>query len=201
MIGSILHLVAHHLNLALCNHLRIDPASRKVFLSPGVSPDGDFSGVEDNALVLALVSIARDPIASPSLSRFPAPPPPQPLNPLAPIPSTPLPIPIHLQVLLAARFKPDQAIVGLDLLAHAIAFFHAHPRWDPLRFPGFPDGVRDLSFDLEPLDLPTLNNVWSSLGTKLLPAALYRIRMISIPFSEPPRPVPALTSPASNVAT
>ena len=51
------------------------------------------------------------------------------------------------------------------------------------------------------LDLPTLNNVCSSLGTKLLPAALYRIRMISIPFSEPPRPVPALTSPASNVAT
>lgn len=182
MIGSTLQFVSNQLNQSVCNRLRIDPLSRKVFLVPNVSLDGELHGAEDNALFLALLGISRDPYAQAAIHSpravFPNPGPDGRM--IHGFAQKPPPLHLNLLILIGARFKPDQIHTGLDLLTDCVQFLHSNPFWNRSAFPELPVGLDKLIFEFESLDHATQNHIWGMFGTKYMPSVFYRIRMLTI---------------------
>lgn len=83
---------------------------------------------------------------------------------------------LNLTLLVSAHFT--QYETALRQLSHVLAFFHARPLFSAGDAPGLPDGVDRLAMDLLNYGPEQLNQLWSCLGTRHLPSAIYRLRMV-----------------------
>lgn len=89
---------------------------------------------------------------------------------------------LNLHVLIAANVAQDGLDYGqaLKALSEAITFFQANRVFAASEFPGVPDGIEKLVIELETLDYEFQNHVWGTLGGKLLPSVMYRIRLVAL---------------------
>jgi hypothetical protein len=90
---------------------------------------------------------------------------------------------LNLTLLVSAHFT--QYETALRQLAHVLAFFHARPLFTAGDSPGLPDGLDLLAMDLLNYGPEQMNQMWSCLGTKHLPSAVYRLRMVVLQDQEP----------------
>lgn len=105
---------------------------------------------------------------------------------------------LNVYVLVAAAFKgePKQA---LQMLSGALAFFQGRQQFARPADSGLPQGVERLQLELVSLNLSELNSLWSILGAKYMPSALYRVRMLTIDQQWMSAAVPEVLSAQSTV--
>ena len=66
-----------------------------------------------------------------------------------------------------------------------LTFFQAHPVFTPADYPGMPAGIERLSVELLNYGPEQLNQLWTCIGSKHLPAMVYRVRMLWLQDAEP----------------
>lgn len=95
----------------------------------------------------------------------------------------PPPLNLNLTVVFAGRFQ--QYAQALRHLSHVLLFFHAHPVFTPADTPGMPADLDRLAVELVNYTPEQLNQMWACIGTKQLPAVVYRLRMVVLQETEP----------------
>lgn len=173
MIGSILNFIAQEMDAFIRLRMRAHPSEQKVILSPLVDLGGGVAIKEENVLVLSLVNIQKDPIATPS----------RPYDhrdfTKVHIQQAP-PVHLNLILLLGAYFKPENVKDGLDTLTFGISYLQGKPLWTGQNSPALPSGLEKLTFELESLDFHQQSHLWGAIGAKYFPSVIYKMRMIII---------------------
>ena len=91
------------------------------------------------------------------------------------------PLYIDLFVLFMANFYNKNYADGLGMISRTISFFQQNPWFTHDNLPGLDSVIDKLSFEMTNLDSTDLNYLMGLMGTKYLPTAFYKVRMI--PFA------------------
>lgn len=91
----------------------------------------------------------------------------------------PLYVDVHLMFM--ANFTEQKYGDGLAALSRLISFFQQVPFFTPSNAPSLAEGLDKLTLEFENLSPVDVNYVMSMLGTRYLPSAFYKLRMI--PFA------------------
>lgn len=92
---------------------------------------------------------------------------------------------LNLTVLFAARFRTEGYKSALNFLSHVLTFFQANPSFSSASHPGLDARIRKLNAELLSYTPEQLNQTWAYLGSKYLPSAIYRLRMVILQDPEP----------------
>jgi hypothetical protein len=91
---------------------------------------------------------------------------------------------LNLSLLFAASDDPSYAH-ALQSLSTVLTFFQAHSLFTPERNPDLDARVTRLAVSLVTPTYEQLNQLWSFVGGKQLPSALYRVRLVALQDEEP----------------
>lgn len=88
------------------------------------------------------------------------------------------PLLLNLYVLLSVNKTdyPDSLI----LLGHMIQFFQFQTNFTPLTHPALDPRIQKLTVELYTMNFEQVNHLWSTLGGKYLPSALYKVRQLCV---------------------
>jgi hypothetical protein len=90
---------------------------------------------------------------------------------------------LNLIVVFAVRHaKYDHT---LRYLSHVLRFFQAHPTFTPAEYPGLDPSIGRMTAELVSYGPEQLNQLWAYVGTKYLPSAVYRVRLVVLNDAEP----------------
>lgn len=90
---------------------------------------------------------------------------------------------LNLNVVFAVRHaKYDHT---LRYLSHVLRFFQTHPTFTPAAYPALDPSIGKLTVELLSYGPEQLNQLWAYIGTKYLPSAVYRVRMLVLRDAEP----------------
>lgn len=104
---------------------------------------------------------------------------------------------LNLHLLFAAHFTHyDQALKYLALL---LTFFQAHPVFTSDQYPALTPACGKLAVDLISLNYEQLNQIWTYIGAKHLPSAVYRVRLVILQETEPTGIQPPLTTISATI--
>lgn len=87
---------------------------------------------------------------------------------------------IYLNLYLLFSVNLSSYTESLKRLSLIIQFFQYQNVFTSLNTPSLPDDIDELVVDLMSLSYQDLNNLWGILGSRYLPSAMYKMRMISI---------------------
>jgi len=88
------------------------------------------------------------------------------------------PLYLHLQLAFCANFKSKNYLEGLNYLSQTINFFHQNRSLNPANIQGLSRRVEKISFELCTLSYDSLSHVWSAIGSKIMPAAFYKVGLV-----------------------
>jgi uncharacterized protein DUF4255 len=88
------------------------------------------------------------------------------------------PLLLNLYVLFSVH-KDDYA-ESLVLLGHIVQFFQFQNSFTPLTHPNLDPRIERLMVDLYTMNFEQVNHLWSTLGGKYLPSALYKLRQLTV---------------------
>lgn len=88
------------------------------------------------------------------------------------------PLLLNLYVLFSVH--KDKYDESLALLGHIIQFFQFQNTFIPLTHPNLDSRIEKLMVDLYTMNFEQVNHLWSTLGGKLLPSVLYKVRQVTI---------------------
>jgi len=148
-------------------------------LSSLAIPHGGAAPGTDNKLVMSLLSIEKEGAAAALPAPLRDPSAPAPAGAPASFARVAAPLPLNLNLVVAASFGTNYH-EALKVLSAAIGFFQARPAFTSQNAASLPAGIERLSIEMVSCDLTMLSNVWSVLGANYLPSALYKIRMLSV---------------------
>lgn len=98
---------------------------------------------------------------------------------------------INVLVLIGANFKQyDEALRYLSLV---MVFFQSHPVFTPDGYPALDPEIERLAVDLQSPGYEQLNQIWGYVGTKQLPSAVYKVRMVVLQDAGPTAVRPPVT--------
>jgi hypothetical protein len=88
------------------------------------------------------------------------------------------PIFLNLHVMFMANFAERAYEDGLAALSRLVSFFQQFPTFTTQNAPELSASIDKLTLDYENLSPVDVNYVMSTLGTRYLPSAYYKIRMV-----------------------
>lgn len=88
------------------------------------------------------------------------------------------PLYVNLYVMFMANFSGKNYSDGLAALSRIISFFQQNPCFTQSNLPNLQAGVDKLTMEMENLSPVDVNYVMSILGTKYLPSAYYKLRLL-----------------------
>jgi len=104
------------------------------------------------------------------------------------------PLFLNLTVVFCANFKGKNYLEGLHYLSQTLNFFHHHRVLNPGNIQGISKRVEKITFELCNLPYDTLSHIWSSIGSNILPAAVYKVGLIVIEDTSVKGLTPAISS-------
>lgn len=106
---------------------------------------------------------------------------------------------LNLTVLFAAKFThtTNGYKTSLSFLSHVLTFFQANRSFSSDNNPGLDPHIEKLNIELLSYLPEQLNQTWAYLGSKYLPSAIYRIRMVVLQDTEPA----AIDKPVTTIET
>jgi hypothetical protein len=110
------------------------------------------------------------------------------------------PLNLNLYFLLSSNYSSDCA-QALRLLSAALGFFHERSVFAPQDSPAFPRGLQRLTVEMVNLSIGELHNLWASNGSKYLPSAFYKARMVTLQDGWITERVPVVTGAATRTST
>lgn len=90
------------------------------------------------------------------------------------------PIRLNLCVLFSVVSAPENYREALRLLSFLMGFFQGKQIFTSANTPELSSNLDKITVEHINVNIQEMNNLWTALGVKHLPAALYRFRMISI---------------------
>lgn len=93
------------------------------------------------------------------------------------------PLYLNMHLMFMANFTERNYVDGLAALSRLIGFFQQTPVFTAQNAPGLSPRIEQLCLDFENLSPVDVNYVMGMLGTRYLPSAFYKVRMI--PFDSP----------------
>jgi hypothetical protein len=88
-----------------------------------------------------------------------------------------VPLHMNLYVMMSASF--GNYMEALTILSCVLCYFQARPMFDAHNSANFPSNLDKLSCELVNISTQELNNLWTILGSRYLPSALYKLRMVT----------------------
>jgi hypothetical protein len=88
--------------------------------------------------------------------------------------------PLLLNLYILFSIHKDDYVDSLVLLGHIVQFFQFQNNFTPLTHPNLDSRVEKLMVDLYTMNFEQVNHLWSVLGAKYLPSALYKVRQVTI---------------------
>lgn len=88
------------------------------------------------------------------------------------------PLLLNLYILMAVN--KDNYADSLVLLGHMVQYFQSQTHFDPLSHPSLDPRIKKLTVELYTMNFEQVNHLWSTLGGKYLPSALYKVRQLSV---------------------
>ena len=171
MLDSALSFLANEVN-AYLQRLAVDVVK---VVPGGLANDTGTWAISDNTIGLAVVNVEEE----------------RTLRTQAPervlVNGTHVALPAELKLNLVVVFAVRHAKYDhtLRYLSHVLRFFHAHPTFDPAEYPALDPSVGKLNVELLSYGPEQLNQLWAYIGTKYLPSAIYRVRMLVLRDTEP----------------
>lgn len=148
------------------------PGETELAVLSGIAvADGSTSDKIANKIVMTLINIERESIASNSSARYRA-------DGDAMARITP-PLNINLLILISANFENNYSD-NLKILSSVLRFFQAHPIFTRQTAAGLPDALERLTVEWTDMDLQSIYNLWSVLGGRYMPSVVYKARMLII---------------------
>lgn len=90
------------------------------------------------------------------------------------------PVLLNLNLLFAAYFPSDYP-EALRFISLTLAFFQNKQVFTHQNSPDLPSGIEKLTVELNDLDQQAQNQLWSAIGTKMMPSISVKVRMLSLP--------------------
>lgn len=111
------------------------------------------------------------------------------------------PLYLHLQLVFCANFKSKNYLEGLNYLSQTINFFHQNRTLNPGTIPGLSKRVEKISFELCTLSYDNLSQIWSAIGSKILPSAVYKVGLVIFDDTPVRGIIPVISSTGSENAS
>jgi hypothetical protein len=108
------------------------------------------------------------------------------------------PIFLNLHVFFCMNFKNQKYFEGLTYLSAIISFFQTNKIIKPVGYPDFSNRFEKISMELCKTTYDQMSNIWSAVGAKLLPSALYKVRLVDIQDTNIKGVTPAILNTESN---
>ncbi len=90
---------------------------------------------------------------------------------------------LNLHIMFATNLKKyDQA---LKYISHILTYFQTHRFFTPDVYPALDPLIGKLVPELQSLNYEQLNQVWAFVGSKQLPAVIYKVRLVSLQSKTP----------------
>ncbi len=89
------------------------------------------------------------------------------------------PMYVNLYLVFAANFPDPNYIESLRYVSMIIEFFQGHSVFDRSNTPMLSSNIDKVTLDYVNLDFNELNNLWSLVGAKYIPSAVYKMRMLT----------------------
>jgi len=87
---------------------------------------------------------------------------------------------LYLNLYLLFSANLTSYLESLKRLSYIIQFFQYKNVFNSVNSPDIPPGINELVLDLITLSYQDLNNLWGIMGSKYLPSAMYKVRLINI---------------------
>lgn len=146
--------------------LRIN--EEKIVLSGLINQDGTVAIQGENKVIVTLVNIEKEPAVKGAAG-----------GAAKTFSNSSTPVSINLYVLFSAYFSSANYPEALRFLSFVIAFLQDKAVFSQSNTPRLDESIEKLSFELESVGSEKMNNIWSTLGAKYMPSALYKIRMLT----------------------
>jgi len=168
MIHNLLPVVGAELNSYFKSRFDID--EDRLLLSNLINPDGSLAVEGSNKVVCSLVNIHEETTlkSTAGISSFGG-----------GFAATGPDININLTVMFSAYFSGKNYAEALKFLSGVIYFFQSKPVFTTSNTPGLSSNIEKACFDLTTMSYHDLNSVFSMIGAKYMPTAIYRIRMLT----------------------
>ena len=88
------------------------------------------------------------------------------------------PLFMNVDLLLTSNFSDE--LETAKFLSAGIQFFHGSSVFNKETDPSFPTELDKVNMEIYNLSLKELNDLWSSIGTSMIPSALYKVRVIQV---------------------
>jgi hypothetical protein len=140
-----------------------------------VDHDGSLNQAARDKVVMTVYNITREAFASsytPAAAAGPG------ANPASGLPVTSPPLYLDVHVMFMANFTERSYDDGLAALSRLIGFFQQTPVLTQQNAPDLATAIDQLTLEFENLTPVDVNYVMSMLGTRYLPSAFYKLRMI-----------------------
>lgn len=89
-------------------------------------------------------------------------------------------IKLNLHVMIVSSAGKGKYDTALKALSSVATFFQARRSFDRERYPSLESPIEKLVVELESLDYESQSYIWSSLGGKLTPFLVYRVRLLRV---------------------
>ena len=160
----------------------------KVVLSNIVKADGTAAQNVDGKIVFFLVSLDEESTLKNSMNRTLG-------NNSGSFAVKASPLHLNLQLLFCSNFDSNVYSEGLSYLSSLIRFFHANKVITLNHSNQSNQKIHRLSFELCKLDYDQLSHLWSAVGSKLMPSAMYKVGMVMTDDTPVRKIIPAITDP------
>lgn len=141
------------------------PVKDLAVLSTVFDQNGEMAVLEENAIILSVLNIHEEKKSGATNGRQ----------------ERRMPIDLNLFILLAGYFPGKLTGEALGFISMAIEFFHEKPTFSPSNSPGLHAGIHQMSWEIYNTDFMEQSNVWSSVGAKLMPSLIYKVRLLIVP--------------------
>jgi hypothetical protein len=165
MISSAVGSIVSELNEFIKTRFRLD--EDRVVLSNLVNPDGSSALKEENRIVVSIINIQEERLATPGgHSAISA--------------GSKQPVYLNLFLLFSTHFNEKLNQESLRFISAVIGFFQSKKVFTPNDTPQLDSSIEKLVMEIYNLDFKDQSSIFSTLGAKYSPSIVYRMRMVAI---------------------
>ncbi len=103
----------------------------------------------------------------------------------------------NLDLLVSSNF--DDYNETLKFLNASILFFQINNCTDSSTYSSIPKGLAKLEYDIEKVNYHQMHSLWTAMGAKYKPSAIYKTRLVTVKGNEPSSYTSAITNQSNLV--
>jgi hypothetical protein len=145
--------------------IRLKVNEQKVVLSSIMNQDGTIAIQGENKIVVTLINLEKETAKGMVQKSLTA--------------GSNTSLNLNMYVLFSAYFSAGNYHEALRFLSFVIGYFVNKPVFNHSNTADLDNNIDKLSFEIVDMNPDAISNLWSSLGSKYMPSAVYKVRMLT----------------------